>query len=260
MRRIISIANQKGGVGKTTTAVNLAACLAAMQYRTLLIDLDAQGNASSGVGCRITDEMPTTYDVLSGTVSIDDALTETVVDNLWLVPSDADLAGADVELVTLDGRERKLREQLEAMSTPFDYVLIDCPPSLSMLTLNALVAADSLLVPVQAEYYALEGLARLMQTVERVQYHYQPALQIEGLLVTMHDARTNLSRQVEDEVRSHFGDKTFETVIPRNIRLAESPSHGKPIILYDVESAGARSYMSLAREFVHRNLAPQAAR
>lgn len=254
MRRIISIANQKGGVGKTTTAVNLAACLAAMQYKTLLIDLDAQGNASSGVGCEVGEGQLTTYDVIAGEATIDDAITTTSVNNLWLVPSTADLAGADVELVTLDGREHKLKTQLEEMQTPFDYVLIDCPPSLSMLTLNALVAADSLLIPVQAEYYALEGLARLMQTVELVQYHYQPALQIEGLLITMHDSRTNLSRQVEDEVRQHFGDKTFETVIPRNIRLAESPSHGKPIILYDMDSAGARSYMALAREFIHRSL------
>lgn len=253
MTRIISIANQKGGVGKTTTAVNLAACLAAMHFRTLLIDLDPQGNATSGVGLDGATLNRTAYDLLCGDQGAAEIITPSGVEHLALIPSNAELAGAELELVTAMGREGVLGRALAPVRGRFDYILIDCPPSLGLLTVNALATSDSVLVPVQAEYYALEGMARLLDTIERVRFSLNPGLRIEGLLVTMHDGRNNLSRQVEEEVRNHFPDQTYATVIPRNVRLSESPSHGQPIILYDIESRGARSYIALAREFIARH-------
>ena len=255
MTKIIAIANQKGGVGKTTTAVNLAACLAAMQYPTLLVDIDPQGNASTGVGCDRSALRASTYDVLVDDVSAADAIVETVVPMLHLLPSHADLSGAELALHDREDRQQALRRALAAVEDRYTYILIDCPPSLSLLTVNAFVASTSLLVPVQTEYYALEGLAQLLDTYERVRYHFRPDLEIEGFLLTMVDQRNNLSRQVADEVREHFGDKTFDTTIPRNVRLSEAPSHGVPILLYDIESRGAKSYLAFAREFVHRRAA-----
>ncbi len=255
MSKTIAIANQKGGVGKTTTAVNLAACLAALQFRTLLVDFDPQGNATSGVGVDRQDIERSIYDVMSGQAELRDVLTPTSVDLLTLAPATTDLAASEVEIIDLDDRLALLRRALEAHQQDFDYVVIDCPPSLTMLTLNALVAADSVMVPVQAEYYALEGLARLLDTIAAVRAELNPRLELEGLLMTMVDARNNLSQQVESEVRSHFADQTYATVIPRNVRLAEAPSFGEPILMYDVDSRGARSYLELAREFVQRNSA-----
>ena len=254
MSKTIAIANQKGGVGKTTTAVNLGACLAALHYRTLIIDLDPQGNATSGVGVDRSTLDRSIYDVLAGELSLDDAVLATQVELLDLVPARTELAAAEVELVHVEERrEFVLADVLGTQTRRWDFVLIDCPPSLGLLTINALTAADSVLIPVQAEYYALEGLARLLETIERVRTHTNARLQLEGMVLTMHDNRNNLSRQVEDEVRAHFAAQTYETVIPRNVRLSEAPSFGAPIILYDVTSRGARSYLDLAREFVERN-------
>lgn len=253
MAKILAVANQKGGVGKTTTAVNLAACLAAMAYRTLLVDLDPQGNASSGVGVERESITRSTYDVIFGHATAEDVITSTSVDGLDVLPAHTDLAAAEVELVDARGRERMLRRALEGVVSSYDYVIIDCPPSLSLLTVNALVTAESVLVPVQAEYYALEGLARLLDTVELVRSRLNRRLRVEGFLLTMHDQRNNLARQVEGEVRAHFAEQTYATVIPRNVRLSESPSFGEPIIVYDIGSKGAKSYLELAREFVERD-------
>ena len=252
--KIIAIANQKGGVGKTTTAVNLAACLAAMHYKTLLVDLDPQGNATSGVGIKPENIRSNIYDLMSGEATLAEATMPTEHEYLSVVPATTDLAGAEVELVDMDGRERVLADVLRENSD-VAYVIIDCPPSLGLLTINALNAADTILVPIQAEYYALEGLARLLDTVDMVRQQLNPRLQIEGLILTMHDGRNNLSHQVENEVREHFADKTFETVIPRNVRLSEAPSFGQPIIDYDMTSRGARSYMAMAKEFIEREAA-----
>ncbi len=225
-----------------------------MNYRTLLIDLDPQGNASTGVGWRRDSGTPTTYDLLGGELSLDAAASPTVVDLLSVVPANTDLAGAEVELVEYgDGREIILRDLLRPAMNAWDYIIIDCPPSLGMLTINAFTASDSILIPVQAEYYALEGLARLLDTINLVKRSTNRSLRIEGLVLTMHDARNNLSRQVEAEVREHFPQATYTTVIPRNVRLSEAPSFGEPIITYDVTSRGARSYIDLAREFVVRD-------
>lgn len=258
MPRTIAITNRKGGVGKTTTAVNLSACLAAMQFRTLLVDLDPQGNASSGVGIDTSTLTRSVYDVLIGQEPAEAAIVPTGVENLSVLPARPELVGAEVELVDVEGRERLLREALASVADRFDYILIDCPPSLGLLTLNALVAADGCIVPVQTEYYALEGLASLLETVELVRDQLHPALRVEGVLLTLHDTRNNLSRQVESEVREHFGELTFTTVIPRNVRLSEAPSFGTPILMYDVESKGARSYLDLAREFLERESAADA--
>lgn len=255
MARTIAIANQKGGVGKTTTAVNLAACLAAMQFRTLLVDLDPQGNATSGVGLTREELDNSVYDVICETARASEVIRPTAVDGLQVLPSRTDLAAAELELVDVSGREFILRRALAEIADNFDFIIIDCPPSLSLLTVNALTAATSVLVPVQTEYYALEGLARLLDTVALVRKNLNPTLQIEGMLLTMHDARNGLARQVEQEVREHFADKTYETIIPRNVRLSESPSFGEPIIMYDIDSRGARSYLALAREFVERQAA-----
>jgi chromosome partitioning protein len=255
MSKIISVTNQKGGVGKTTTAVNLSACLATMGYRTLLIDFDPQGNASSGVGIEREDLPVSVYDVLAGRSTVQQAIQPTRVDNLWILPSRTELAAAEVELVGEPRREFALQDALGSSVASYDYVFIDCPPSLSLLTLNALVASDSALVPIQAEYYALEGVARLLDTITMIRQGPNPHLAIEGMVLTMHDGRMNLCRQVESEVREHFADHAFATMIPRNVRLSEAPSFGDPIIMYDIESRGAQSYMELAREFVDRNIA-----
>jgi len=250
MARVMAVTNQKGGVGKTTTAVNLAANLAAADWSTLLIDLDPQGNATSGLGIVLEDDDVTSYDVLLGTASIEEAALPVYFDNLEVVPSTRGLVGAELELVDTPGREFRLRRAVDAVREAFDFVLIDCPPSLGLLTLNALAAADSTLVPIQCEYFALEGLSDLLDTIDRVRHAVNPRLAVEGILLTMADERTNLSRQVEEEVRSHLEDLVFQTVIPRNVRLGEAPSFGKPIILYDLSSSGAQSYLSLMREVV----------
>jgi chromosome partitioning protein len=254
LARVLAIANQKGGVGKTTTALNLAASLAAAERRTLLIDGDPQGNATSGIGLGKGTFGATVYDVLLGGTSLRDATLRAVqFDRLDVVPATPDLAGAEVELVSMENRERRLVEPLATVRTEYDYVLIDCPPSLGLITVNMLAAADALLIPVQCEYYALEGLSQLLNTVHLVQQSVNPSLAIDGVLLTMYDARLNLSRQVAAEAREYFGAKVFSSVIPRNIRLAEAPSFGKPIIVYDVASAGAQAYVAVAKELMERN-------
>ena len=251
--RVIAIANQKGGVGKTTTAVNLAASLAAAEQRTLLVDGDPQGNATSGVGVQPDQIRTTVYDVLIGDRSIEDATIRQVhFRHLDVVPATPDLAGAEVELVERPNRERLFRTAISAVQSNYDFVLIDCPPSLGLITLNMLAAADSLLIPLQCEYYALEGLSQLLNTVHLIQRNINPELAIHGVLLTMYDARLNLSRQVAAEAREYFGGEVFETVVPRNVRLAEAPSFGKPIILYDVASVGAQAYMNVAKELLRR--------
>ncbi|TYP57411.1 ParA family protein [Thermosediminibacter litoriperuensis] len=248
MSRIIAIANQKGGVGKTTTAVNLGACLAALGKRVLLVDIDPQGNTTSGIGVDKTGVGRSIYNVLINEESIKENIVKTGYDNLYLLPSNIQLAGAEIELVMAISREYKLKYALEEVKEEYDFVLIDCPPSLGLLTLNALTAADTVLVPIQCEYYALEGLGQLMNTISLVKKHLNKELDVEGVLLTMFDARTNLSIQVVEEVKKFFKDKVYRTIIPRNVRLSEAPSHGKPIIVYDSRSKGAEVYMELARE------------
>jgi chromosome partitioning protein len=250
MARIICITNQKGGVGKTTTTVNLASCLAAIEKKTLLVDLDPQGNSTSGVGLDKNECDPNIYKVLMGEAEILEAIRPTELKKLFCIPANSHLTGAEVELVGMEEREFRLKKALESIEKDFDYILIDCPPSLGFLTLNALTAAHSVLIPVQSEYYALEGLSSLMETVDRVREDLNPKLEIEGALLTMHDARTRLSNQVSEEVRKFFGEKVYNTVIPRNVQLSESPSFGKPIILYDIRSSGAQAYLNLTKEIV----------
>jgi chromosome partitioning protein len=250
--RIIAIANQKGGVGKTTTAINLATALAAVDMKVLLIDLDPQGNASTGLGIDRNARPVTSYDVLIGAQLLDAAIVPTSIPRLSIVPASVDLSGAEVELVSAEQREYRLRMALARQSLDFDYVLIDCPPSLGLLTLNAMVAAQAVLVPLQCEFYALEGLSNLVRTIERVKRHLNPRLEIQGVVLTMFDKRNNLSDLVAADVRGHFGDKVYDTVIPRNVRVSEAPSHGKPVLLYDFRCPGAQAYIHLAGEVLRR--------
>ncbi len=250
MCKIFAIANQKGGVGKTTTAINLGAALASGDHSVLLVDTDAQANCSSGLGWRRQESQPTLYDLLLDGLSPDKIIVDTDLPRLKLLPADRRLAGAAVELLQMEDREFLLSRLLETLRKDFEFILIDCPPSLNLLTINALVAADGLLVPIQSEYMALEGVSDLMDTVERVRRRFNPKLQITGVLATMFDERTNLSNQILQELERYFSAKLYRTVIPRNIRLAEAPSFGKPVILYDVRSKGAESYISLAKEIL----------
>ena len=251
MSKIITIANQKGGVGKTTTAINVSSLLAAAEKKSLLVDIDPQSNSSSGLS--ITNQNPSIYEVLIGTENISDVIIESYMPHLDLLPSSINLVGAEIEMVDMDGRERLLKNALDEISNKYDYIIIDCPPSLGLLTLNALTASHSVLIPVQCEYFALEGLGQLLNTINIVKKHYNPGLAIEGVLLTMFDTRLRLSHQVAEEVRKYFGEKVFKTVINRNVRIAESPSYGKPIILYDAVSTGAQNYMALASELLERN-------
>lgn len=253
MARIIAIANQKGGVGKTTTAVNLAASLAIAEKRTLLVDADPQGNATSGVGVAKDQVVRSLYDILIDGMPVSDvAIPDEQLPFLKVIPANQDLVGAELELVSRPQRERRLREALSAVEHDYDFILIDCPPSLGLVTLNVLTAADGVLIPIQCEYYALEGISQLLNTVRLVQQNFNPSLQIDGVLLTMYDARLNLSKQVVAEAKEYFGAKVFRAVIPRNVRLAEAPSFGKPILLYDVQSVGAKSYLSVAQELIKR--------
>ncbi len=250
--RILAVANQKGGVGKTTTTVNLATALAACQMKVLIVDMDPQGNASTGLGIAADKRDKGVYDALFDPAEMDHCVVETAVPGMFIIPSGVELSGAEIELIDQTQREFRLKKALERVSGDFDYVLIDCPPALGLLTLNALVAADSLLVPLQAEFYALEGLSHLLRTIERIRRALNPGLDLQGVVLTMFDRRNNLCQMVAADVRQHLGKLVYDTVIPRNVRVSEAPSHGIPVLIYDIRCAGARAYMNLAREILRR--------
>ena len=252
MGRIIAVANQKGGVGKTTTTINLSACLAEQDQKVLVIDVDPQGNTTSGLGIDKNNTENTVYELMLGEASIDDCIYKSVMDDLDVIPSNVNLAGAEIDLIDIDDREYILKKIVNSLKEKYDFILLDCPPSLSMLTVNAMTAANTVLVPIQCEYYALEGLSQLIRTINLVKQKLNPELEIEGVVFTMYDARTNLSLQVVENVKANLKQTVYKTIIPRNIRLAEAPSHGLPINLYDSKSAGAESYRLLAEEVIHR--------
>ncbi len=253
MGKVIAVANQKGGVGKTTTAINLASSLAATEHPTLLIDIDPQANCTSGVGIDPRTAAASTYEVLIGQTTPEEGARPTDMPFLDIVPSHINLVGAEIEMIDIEEREKILKKAVERARKKYDFIVIDCPPSLGLLTLNSLTAADSVLIPVQTEYFALEGLGQLLNTIKIVRQHLNPDLEIEGVLLTMYDARLRLSNQVAEEVRRYFGDKVFETIVQRNVRISEAPSFGKPVLLYDATSQGARNYISLAREILQNN-------
>ena len=252
MSKIISVANQKGGVGKTTTAINLAACLALSGQKVLIIDIDPQGNASSGLGVNLRENQKGIYELLAGNASLDQVIYSTEIDTLKIIPSNVDLAGAEIELVGRDHREKILSMALNGVNAEYEFIVIDCPPSLGLLTLNALTVSQSVLIPMQCEYYALQGLSHLLKTLQRIKKSINPNLKVEGILLTMYDNRTLLTSQVENQVKKYFSEFLMKTIIPRNIRLSEAPSHGKPIVLYANRSKGSDSYVELAQEVIQR--------